>query len=542
MKMFKPLSPDVTGKFQAEYEGSTPARRLRLTVFHPRKFNAMFEGIIAGKQFCSDVIAQVGQGIVVLDRGMKISMANPEFGKIFGLEGAAEAGKGIAEFLSPYLNKAQMDVLFEQIEARKKGEKGSYELEATVGGKRKILLITSTPRTGRDGVILGSIAIIEDITGRKRAYEQLEMFFRGVHNSPVAITITDLSGHTIYANKSYEELAGAPLEKLHGRVPITLANSPIRQMWSDGEFARIAGGAGWKGKLTPTDGNCKGAVLETTVSPVMGRDGKPFGFLIIHEDVSELVKLGEELSAKNLALNEAVDRLSQLMSILFHDIKNPLMHIEGFCTIIGEDHGDNMPNEVLKYVNVIRGAANQINNIIDDLSEWRTAPEMAIEPFPLSDMVAKAVELGRISAEKKGIELSSDNASGMVFADKKMTFFILRNLIANSIKFTEEGGFIHVASSVREGFVEVSVTDNGVGIAPRRLDRSRTGNIFEGGMHASTEGTAHEKGTGFGVRQCKEFVEKMGGKFWAESNTAAEARGTTFCFTLPVNQPESSSI
>ncbi|MFA6489227.1 MAG: PAS domain-containing sensor histidine kinase [Candidatus Micrarchaeia archaeon] len=542
MKFLKPISPDATRAFQQKYESSSKTKQLVLRHIHPRKFNALLDDMVSQKRLCSDVVEQLGQGIVVLDSSMRITIANPELGRMLGQDPALAIGKNAVELFAPYLDKAQMDVLSSQIEARKKGEKGSYELEAVVGGKRKTLLMTSTPRTDKNGRILGSMAIIEDITERKMAYENLEMFFRGVHHSPVAITITSLSGNTIYANKSYEELAGAPLEKLRGKIPLTLANSPLRQMWSDGEFARIAGGASWKGKLTPTDGNCKGAVLETTVSPVIGKDGKAFGFLIIHEDVTELVKLGEELSAKNLALKEAVDRLSQLMSILFHDIKNPLMHIEGFCVTIDEDHGEKMPDDARKFLQVIHGAAVQINSIINDLSDWASASKMAPEPLFLQDLVAKAIELQRISAEKKGIEISGEYAGGMAFADRKMLFFVLRNLIANSVKFTEQGGFIHVASSLKGDFMEVSVTDNGVGIAPWRLDPAHKYNIFDGGMHASTEGTKGEKGTGFGIRQCKEFVEQMGGKFWAESNTAAEARGTTFFFTLPMNPPETPSI
>ena len=537
MKLLKPISQDATNAFQTKYDASSHRKQRALQFFHPRKFNAMFENMLAEKQLCSDVIMQVGQGIVVLDRNWKISSANPELESIFGMKAEDAGGMTIIDFFSHFADGEQMEILVSQLNSRSRGEKGEYELSLSVAGERRDIKITATPRTDKAGRIIGSIGVIEDITDRKREQEQLEMFFRGVDSSPSAVAITDLSGYTIYANGSYELLSCAPLDRLRGKVPPTLVHSPIKQLWPGERFAGTAGGkTGWKGQLTPTSGNCKGKVLETSVSPIVGRDGKVFGLLVIHEDVSGLVKMGEELSAKNLALNEAVDRLSQLMSILFHDIKNPVGTIEGFCVGIKEDYGKSLDPEAHKYLDIVIGAAKQIGNIIADLSEWVSGSKMAIEPFMLGDMVSNAVELNRINAEKKGIEISGENLDGMVFADKKMAFFVLRNLIANSVKFTGEGGFIHVSVEDKGGYAQVAVTDNGVGIAPERMAR-----IFEGGMHSSTIGTKGEKGTGFGIRQCKEFVEQMGGKIWVESNTKEEAHGSTFFFTLPKNQPANGS-
>jgi signal transduction histidine kinase len=101
---------------------------------------------------------------------------------------------------------------------------------------------------------------------------------------------------------------------------------------------------------------------------------------------------------------------------------------------------------------------------------------------------------------------------------------VLRNLVLNGIKFTESGGIIKVASREEGGNLVISVSDNGVGIAPEVQKI-----LFEKTSGYSTRGTANEKGTGLGLILCKEFVEKNGGRIWLESELG---KGSTFYFTL----------
>jgi signal transduction histidine kinase len=112
-----------------------------------------------------------------------------------------------------------------------------------------------------------------------------------------------------------------------------------------------------------------------------------------------------------------------------------------------------------------------------------------------------------------------------VFADKKMTETILRNLISNAIKFSYPNGTVSVSSEPGNDFVVIKVIDTGVGIKTEKLSE-----LFEVDKVQSTPGTAKEAGTGLGLILCKELVEKQNGKMWAESK---ENEGTTFYFTLP---------
>ncbi len=101
---------------------------------------------------------------------------------------------------------------------------------------------------------------------------------------------------------------------------------------------------------------------------------------------------------------------------------------------------------------------------------------------------------------------------------------ILRNLISNAIKFTNPGGRIYVIAEADKTAITISVSDNGVGIAPEVKNQ-----LFDISQTHTTNGTASESGTGLGLFLCKDFVEKHGGKIWVES---AEGKGSTFNFTL----------
>ena len=117
--------------------------------------------------------------------------------------------------------------------------------------------------------------------------------------------------------------------------------------------------------------------------------------------------------------------------------------------------------------------------------------------------------------------------STLINADKNMLSTILRNLISNAIKFTPQEGKICVSASENKEYIEVSVTDTGVGIEEKYIPL-----LFRIDNKYSTPGTNNETGTGLGLILCREFVEKHKGKIWVESEIN---KGSRFIFTLPKN-------
>ena len=130
------------------------------------------------------------------------------------------------------------------------------------------------------------------------------------------------------------------------------------------------------------------------------------------------------------------------------------------------------------------------------------------------------------NAAQKKIRISKILPSrGIAKADKAMISTVLRNLVANAIKFTKPGGEIILSVSENNSGLTVAVNDNGIGI-PAHL----TGKLFRLDGSFTTRGTEKEQGTGLGLILCKEFIEKHHGTIWVEST---EGKGSTFSFTLP---------
>jgi signal transduction histidine kinase len=126
----------------------------------------------------------------------------------------------------------------------------------------------------------------------------------------------------------------------------------------------------------------------------------------------------------------------------------------------------------------------------------------------------------------KEIRLVNEVAPNSIgYADSNTINLVIRNLITNALKFTNDKGEVRVGAIPRENEWVVSVKDNGVGMAPEVLRI-----LFDKTAPYTTRGTANEKGTGLGLILCKEFVEKNGGRIWVES---AEDYGSSFYFTLP---------
>ncbi|HAQ37371.1 MAG TPA: hypothetical protein DCQ58_02590 [Saprospirales bacterium] len=169
-------------------------------------------------------------------------------------------------------------------------------------------------------------------------------------------------------------------------------------------------------------------------------------------------------------------------------------------------------------------------DLITNLLEWARSQtgRIAFTPEKL-DMVQLVDETARMFEQiafLKNISIKRLLPEHLeVLADKNMISSVIRNLISNAVKFTRQGGEISITTRTEPHEIMVFITDNGVGMDKQRLEK-----VFRIDNTHSTYGTADEKGTGLGLILCKEFVEKHGGKIWAESK---EGVGSVFSFSIP---------
>jgi signal transduction histidine kinase/ligand-binding sensor domain-containing protein len=251
----------------------------------------------------------------------------------------------------------------------------------------------------------------------------------------------------------------------------------------------------------------------------------------IEEQSEELRVQAEDLSAKNSELQLLNATKDKLFSIIAHDLKNPFNSILGFCNIIVNKY-DTMDQDRIKHLlGVIYSSAKSVYNLLENLLHWSRSQSGSIQFIPetlnLKTIIEENMGLIENMAEQKNIRciLNVDERIE-VYADRNMINTVLRNLLNNSIKYTEKGT-LTISSIQNISHAVIEITDTGTGIPPDKLDM-----LFEIEKSKSTEGTRGEQGTGLGLIICKEFVVKNGGIIYAKSK---EGKGSTFGFTLPVN-------
>jgi signal transduction histidine kinase len=227
------------------------------------------------------------------------------------------------------------------------------------------------------------------------------------------------------------------------------------------------------------------------------------------------------------------------MSILGHDLKSPFNNLLGLSEALMEDIRKLDIDEIEDYANKINKSAQNTNNLLEDILMWARTQQgkMPFEPQILSfkDICRDALDVLNPNANSKNISINySAEDHIIVFADADMLKTVLRNLVSNAIKFTNNGGAVNISAVENSGNVIISVSDNGIGIAPEDLVK-----LFDLSQVITTKGTAKETGTGLGLFLCKEFVEKHGGKIWVESEAG---KGSDFKFTLPLSAIHDNAI
>ncbi len=239
----------------------------------------------------------------------------------------------------------------------------------------------------------------------------------------------------------------------------------------------------------------------------------------------ELLKQREEELQKSNADKD------KFFSILAHDLKNPFISLLGFSDLLLDNLYEYDMKEIENQITIINQVSHRTLRLLEDLLVWAKSQSgrLSFEPEPISlDKVCnELIKLARFQAKTKNISISYFEAKDIkVFADIDNFKTIMRNLISNAIKFTNQNGKISVYTRKDNNNAIISVSDNGVGIEEKNMSK-----IWEITKEFIEIGTAGERGTGLGLVLCKEFVEKNGGTIWVESQLG---KGSIFSFTLPL--------
>ncbi|WP_370573639.1 PAS domain S-box protein [Methanomethylovorans sp.] len=409
----------------------------------------------------------------------------------------------------------------------------SYDLELqfiTAKGNHKWVRTNGSP-TINNGKVVKVTGSLQDITELKEARDKVteEAVRRRIlfEQSMDGLVVLDQNGKVFEANQRYAEMLGYSSEEIQKLYMWDWDTKYTREQLL--EMIRLADS---KGVIHETKHRRKdGSLIDVEISGNAAIfDGKKFIFCVCR-DITER-KQGEDilLHAK-MAAEDANKSKGEFLATMSHELRTPLNSIIGFSDMmLGGTIGD-LNEKQIRYMNhILKGGRHLLDLINDilDLSKVEAGKmELIYESFSVCDAVCEVTSLLSSLALRKGIEMDVklEPQLGSINADKTKFKQILYNLASNAIKFTPDNGYVGITAHRTDNVLEISVTDNGIGIATKDLHK-----LFHPFKQLNPYLTREHEGTGLGLVLVKKYVEMHGGSVWVESEVG---KGSIFTFTIP---------
>jgi signal transduction histidine kinase len=228
------------------------------------------------------------------------------------------------------------------------------------------------------------------------------------------------------------------------------------------------------------------------------------------------VDLEKAIASKTIELSESNVLKNMLLSVMSHDVKSPLNSIKGVLTLMNSDYLK--PEEMKPVTLQLEQQVQNTSMLVDNILHWCASQSRTIAinktKLRLRPLVDECFSLFTFQARNKNISLVNEVAGGIfIIADENIMKLVLRNLISNALKFSNEGGFIKASHQQQNSQNCIVIEDNGIGIEKEKLST-----LFDIDKNVSSIGTKQELGTGLGLSLCKKFLQAMGSEIVVESS------------------------
>jgi signal transduction histidine kinase len=257
--------------------------------------------------------------------------------------------------------------------------------------------------------------------------------------------------------------------------------------------------------------------------PIHNAEGKSQGMGLLLHDITRERELDEIKS--------------RLLSTVSHELRTPLASIKGFATTLLREDVEWDEASRREFLSIIDEESDRLSELIGNLLDMSRieAGELPVEPEPvdLMPLIHETAAEFQMMTRVHQLRLVLPPTLPLVMADPRRTRQVLRNLVENAVKYSPEGGSIHIAAGPGDEMLLVSVADQGIGIEPQQLGR-----VFDRFYQVDSASTRQVGGSGLGLSISKAIVEAQDGRIWAESEPG---RGSTFYFSLPLVHTHSTS-
>lgn len=505
------------------------------------KLTRTLEALSKSEAKYKNLVENSPTGIIYIDNDGNILEVNKKILEILGSPGE-DATKEINCLTYPLLRKVGLsDAIIKSIET---GEVVFNETFYTSAwGKKVFLRYYITPVANKNDKITNLIINVEDVTLSKEAELikiQSESKYRVlVENSLQAMLIIQ-EGKLIFANSRMEELTQYKFVELANKQ-----DNWIKSLIHQEDYERVIKNIelATKKKKSPARNEYKYVRKDGTIrwietlGSIVDYYEKP-AILVVAIDITER-KQGESVLVESAQqLRQANAMKDKFFSIIAHDLKNPFSVILGFSHLLYEAYDNFDEKQRKSFIKNICEASENTFKLLQNLLEWSKTQTGKIQFSPAYINIHELTEenisvLKTTIVDKKIKVINKIDEESTAWADANMVKTILRNLLTNALKFTQPGGKVEISAINSEKYIEINVSDTGIGIEPENCQR-----LFRIDEQYKTTGTNNEEGSGLGLILCSEFVEKNNGKIWVESTIG---KGSSFKFTLPIKNSLLSS-
>jgi signal transduction histidine kinase len=265
------------------------------------------------------------------------------------------------------------------------------------------------------------------------------------------------------------------------------------------------------------------------------------------EMILQVDHLSHQLEIANQTLERLDKSKSDFISIAAHELKTPLTLIEGYSSMLRELLSDESHSQSVILLKGVDNGTRRLQEIVDDMIDVSLIDtnmlSLNYQPVWLYRLFSVLEGEFRPIAEERGISLVFKNFDGckkMSFGDSERLFQAFRNVILNSVKYTPDGGKVVIDGRVLPGFIEVIVSDTGIGIDSEDHARifEKFGSLGSVDLHSSGKTKFKGGGPGLGLPITKGIIEAHGGAIWVESDgfDERECPGSTFHILLPLRE------
>jgi len=468
------------------------------------------------------LVENSSEGILIIDFKSKILFANPAVVKMFGFKSIDESiGKNVLDFIEPkYRKRAIKDHLL--VNTGKGGFLDTYEVITANGKKIWIECIGSKIKyKGKEA----NVVFIRDTTARQKTWEELvklEERYRILAETSVdGILTMDPLGRLTYTNPSFErmcmreknDIMMTPFreylsgESIYLFQQIFIDARKMNKKIENIELELIQNG----GNITP---------IEINICPLK-KEEKFTGMVCTVHDLTERNNIEGELKKS--------ERLkTEFMNIAAHELKSPVTPIKGYLDLIISDN--EASEKVKNWANISLRNSERLLRLVNDILDVSRLDSdtmrFDMEKLNTADILNEIAEDMKPAVENKKLEFKIHIPDDLphIMGDRCRLLQVLRNIIGNAIKFTDNG-YISIEAKREGDYILIYIEDTGTGISSEELKK-----IFTKFYQAYTGNDRNNEGTGLGLFICREIIEKHNGKIWAESKLR---QGSEFLIKIP---------